>query len=272
MKTNTENNFELNNTAQASASENQSEAAVTSFEDRGVLFVDYFPEREEQLAMLSDMQPVIREVCRSAVRSKPVYEFFKRLFDIVFSLIGLILLSPVFLYVTIRIRRESPGPAFFKQKRVGKNGEPFDMFKFRSMYIDAEERLESMLSKNKGQNTLLFKVDNDERITPYGKKIRANSIDELPQLINILRGEMSFVGPRPPLVREVIQYQPEQTVRLAVKGGLTCYWQLTGRNDADFNFALSQDKKYLADRNFWLDVKLIFKTAFKVLDGESSGD
>ena len=150
------------------------------------------------------------------------------------------------------------------------NGKVFYMYKFRSMYADAEEKLESVISLNRGKNTLMFKADNDPRITPFGAKIRENSIDELPQLLNILKGQMSFVGPRPPLVREVIQYEKEWTIRLAVKGGLTCFWQIAGRNDADFEFCLEQDKKYLRERGLWTDLKLIFKTAEHVFRQKGS--
>jgi len=230
-----------------------------------------FPSEEEQLEKLRQMQPLIRRECRNAVKFKPVYAVAKRIFDILASIFGLIVLAPFFAVVAHKIRKESPGPAIFKQQRVGKNGKVFMMYKFRSMEVDAEERLKSVLSKNKGSNTLLFKADDDDRITPYGRKIRDNSVDELPQLLNILKGDMSFVGPRPPLVREVIQYKDEYTVRLAVKGGLTCFWQLTGRNDADFEFCLAQDKKYLKKRGFWLDIILIFKTVFGIISGKSSG-
>lgn len=226
---------------------------------------------DERVQMLKKMEPVILEVCGAAVKPRPLYEFSKRAFDIVASFLGLIALSPYFAYVAHKIRSESPGPALFKQNRVGRNGRVFKMYKFRSMYIDAEDRLAEMMSQNKGKSSLLFKVDDDSRITPFGRKIRNNSVDELPQLINILKGEMSFVGPRPPLVREVIQYAPEQTVRLAVKGGLTGYWQLAGRNDADFDFCLEQDTKYIRERNFWIDLKLVFKTVFGIFSGKLSG-
>jgi len=219
---------------------------------------------QKQLELLEEMKPDIVSVCRS-VRRRPVYSFVKRAFDIFASVIALILLSPFLLVVAHRIRKESPGPAIFRQPRVGKDGKVFTMYKFRSMYVDAENRLASVLKLNKGKNTLMFKADNDPRITPFGNKIRKNSIDELPQLLNILKGEMSFVGPRPPLVREVIQYEKEHTIRLAVKGGLTCYWQIAARNDADFDFCIEQDRKYLRERSLWTDLKLIFRTVGHVL-------
>ena len=225
------------------------------------------PSKQEQLEMLRNMEGDIQRVCKT-VKPKPIYLVVKRLFDFFASIIALVLLSPLLLVVAHKIRKESQGPAIFKQLRVGKNGKLFTMYKFRSMYIDAEERLESVLKLNKGKNSLMFKADDDPRITPFGRTIRKNSIDELPQLLNILKGEMSFVGPRPPLVREVIQYKDDQTIRLAVKGGLTCYWQIAGRNDADFDFCVEQDKKYLRERGWWTDIKLIFKTIGHVFSGK----
>lgn len=224
---------------------------------------------QEQLECLENMKGDILAVAKT-VKRKPVYSFVKRLFDIVASLVALILLSPVLIIVAEKIKKESDGPAIFKQLRVGKNGKVFTMYKFRSMYIDAEERLESVLKLNKGKNALMFKAEDDPRITPFGSKIRKSSIDELPQLFNILKGEMSFVGPRPPLVREVIQYKKEQTIRLAVIGGLTCFWQVTGRNDADFDFCVEQDTKYIKERSWWTDIKLIFLTAIQVFGGSGS--
>ncbi len=219
---------------------------------------------DEQLKLLENMKEDIKIVC-SSVKRKPLYSFVKRLFDIVASILALIFLSPLFLIVSIKIRKESEGPAIFKQLRVGKNGKVFTMYKFRSMYVDAEEHLKHVLKLNKGKNYLMFKADDDPRITPFGNIIRKNSIDELPQLLNILKGEMSFVGPRPPLVREVIQYEKEHTIRLSVKGGLTCFWQISGRNDADFDFCIEQDRKYLNQRSWWTDIKLILSTARQVL-------
>lgn len=224
---------------------------------------------EQQMEIYCEMLPDIQRVCRT-VKKKPVYSFVKRVFDLIAATVALVLLSPLFLFVTLKIRSESKGPAIFRQQRVGMNGKLFTMYKFRSMCIDAEDKLDSVLRLNKSGNTLMFKAEDDPRITPFGKKIRKTSIDELPQLINIIRGEMSFVGPRPPLVREVIQYEDDWAVRLGVKGGLTCYWQLAGRNDADFAFCIEQDRKYLAKRSWWTDLKLIFMTVGHVFAGKGS--
>lgn len=222
---------------------------------------------EKQLELLNGMREDILSVGRT-VKRKPVYSFGKRVFDIFASIAAILVLSPFLLIVARKIKKESKGPAIFRQPRVGKDGKVFTMYKFRSMYMDAEDRLESVLKLNKGKNTLMFKADDDPRITPFGRKIRENSVDELPQLFNILKGEMSFVGPRPPLIREVIQYEKEHTIRLAVKGGLTCYWQISGRNDADFDFCIQQDLKYINKRSWWTDLKLIFMTAGQVLSGK----
>ncbi len=222
---------------------------------------------EKNLVKISEMRPEIVRVC-SAVKKKYIYSFVKRIFDIFASAIAIILLSPIFLIVALKIKKESPGPALFKQKRVGKNGKIFTMLKFRSMYVDAEERLKDVLSQNKASNGLMFKAENDPRITPFGQKIRKTSIDELPQLFNIFVGDMSFVGPRPPLPREVVLYEIEWTKRLAVKGGLTCYWQLAARNEADFEFCYEQDMKYIKKRNWWIDIVLIFKTFGHVFTGK----
>jgi len=229
------------------------------------------PSEEEQLEMLAQMVPTIKRVAKAQIKPKPVYAIFKRLFDIVASLIGLILLSPFFLIIARKIKKDTPGPAIFKQMRVGKNGTTFMMYKFRSMYVDAEENLDSVLDQNVGNSGLLFKAKDDRRVTPFGKRIRDNSVDELPQLINILKGEMSFVGPRPPLVREVIQYKDEYTIRLGVKGGLTGFWQITGRNDADFDYCLEQDTKYIKKRGFWLDLWLVIKTVLSIFAGKIGG-
>ncbi len=226
------------------------------------------PENE-QVKILNRMKSDILSA-KKLVKRKPIYSFVKRLFDIVASIFALILLSPLFIVVARKIKKESEGPAIFKQLRVGKNGKVFTMYKFRSMYIDAEDRLKEVIKLNKGKSNLMFKAEDDPRITPLGNKIRRNSIDELPQLLNILKGEMSFVGPRPPLVREVIQYDKEHLIRLAVTGGLTCYWQLAGRNDADFDFCLEQDTKYLKERSWITDIKLIFMTIGHVFSGKGT--
>lgn len=188
------------------------------------------------------------------------YLFLKRLIDITGSLIGLILLSPIFIVVAIAIKIEDPkGTIFFAQERNGKYPKTFNMYKFRSMVYNAEELLKELKEQNEMSGPA-FKMKNDPRITKIGRFIRKTSIDELPQLINILKGDMSFVGPRPPIPREVEQYDEYQLQRLSVKPGLTCYWQVSGRNNIDFDNWVELDLKYIKERNILIDVKLILMT------------
>lgn len=197
------------------------------------------------------------------------YLFFKRLIDIFGSTLGLIILSPLFLIVAIAIKLEdSKGSVLFSQKRVGQYGKEFNMYKFRSMVSNAEELKTKLMAQNEMSGPM-FKMKHDPRITKVGKFIRKTSIDELPQLINVLKGEMSLVGPRPSLPKEVAQFEPWMRERLEVKPGLTCYWQVMGRNDIDFQDWMKLDVKYVHDRNLWLDVKLIFETFF-VLFGDDN--
>lgn len=190
----------------------------------------------------------------------------KRAIDIIGSLAGLILLSPLFVVVAILIKLEDPkGSVLFYQTRIGKNEKPFRMYKFRSMVSNAEEKLKDLLAQNEIEGAM-FKMKNDPRITKIGKVIRKTSIDELPQLINVLRGEMSLVGPRPPLVREVKEYSDYDKLRLTVKPGCTGLWQVSGRNELSFKEMVELDLKYIQDRSVGFDLKIIFKT-FKVLLG-----
>ena len=203
------------------------------------------------------------------VKGNAVYLFLKRTIDIVGSLAGLIILSPLFLIVSILIKIEDPkGSILFKQERNGINGVKFNMYKFRRMVHNDEELLEGLMDKNE-QSGPVFKIKEDPRITKVGKFIRKTSIDELPQLINILKGEMSIVGPRPPIPAEVDQYTEYQMQRLLVKPGLTCYWQGGGRNEIGFDEWVELDIKYIKERNLWIDIKLIFKTVF-VLFGDKT--
>ena len=197
-----------------------------------------------------------------------IYEFIKRLIDITGSLFGIILLSPLFLITAIIIKLDSKGPVFFKQNRCGKDGNLFKMYKFRSMVADAEDELKDLKDKNEMSGPV-FKIHNDPRITKFGKFIRRTSIDELPQLFNVLKGEMSLVGPRPPIDREVDKYNSYQMQRLLVKPGLTCYWQTMGRNNIDFDRWVDLDIQYIEERNTWIDIKLILKTFF-VLFGDKN--
>ena len=188
------------------------------------------------------------------------YSVTKRLIDIVGSLCGIILLSPLFLIVAILIKLEDPkGKVFFAQDRNGRYPKTFKMYKFRSMVHNAEDLLKDLMDRNE-QTGPVFKINDDPRITKVGKFIRKTSIDELPQLFNVLKGDMSLVGPRPPIPHEVEQYNSYQMQRLAVKPGLTCIWQVSGRNNIGFDEWVEMDIEYIKTRNLWLDIKLIFKT------------
>ena len=194
---------------------------------------------------------------------KPVYECVKRILDVFFSCVALIVLSPLFLVTAIAVRTDG-GSAFYAQTRQGKNNKPFRMYKFRSMCPGAEKIKPELMHLNEMDGPV-FKIKDDPRITKVGKFIRKYSIDELPQLINILKGDMSIVGPRPPLPEEVEQYSEYQMQRLLVKPGLTCFWQTYGRSQLSFEDWMDMDMKYIQRRSLRLDARLILKTIFAVL-------
>lgn len=199
-----------------------------------------------------------------------IYLTLKRLMDIVGASIGLIIASPIMLVVAILIKIEDPkGPIFFSQVRNGAYPGTFKMYKFRSMYVDAEERLQELMHLNE-QSGPAFKIKNDPRITSIGKFIRKTSLDELPQLFNVLKGDMSLVGPRPAIPREVEQYTAYQKQRLFVKPGLTCIWQVSGRNNIEFDQWVELDIQYIKTRNLWLDMKLILLTIPALLGDENA--
>lgn len=201
----------------------------------------------------------------NAYRTRNAYCFFRRLQDIIFSLIAIITLLPIMIFTSIAIIIDDPkGGPIFSQIRVGKDGKIFKMYKFRSMVVDAEEQLQMLLKDNEMDGPA-FKISDDPRITRVGKFIRKTSIDELPQLFNILRGDMSIVGPRPALPREVEQYTLYQTQRLFITPGLTCYWQIQpNRNDISFNDWVEMDIRYIRERSFFVDWKIILKTIVSV--------
>lgn len=199
-------------------------------------------------------------------KSRLLYGTVKRLTDIMVSIIALALLSLFLLVVAITIKAESRGPVFFSQIRVGKDGKTFRMFKFRSMCANAEERLQDLKHLNEKDGPI-FKIANDPRITKIGRFIRKTSVDELPQLLNIIKGDMSIVGPRPPLLREVEEYTPRQLQRLSVKPGLTCYWQISGRSNLSFDEWVNLDLKYIKESSLTTDFKIVLKTFPVVLFG-----
>jgi exopolysaccharide biosynthesis polyprenyl glycosylphosphotransferase len=194
----------------------------------------------------------------------------KRLLDIIGSFCALLALSPIFLVVALLIKLEDRGPVFFRQIRVGRHGREFGMFKFRSMRVDAEARLKELLAKNEHTNGITFKIKNDPRITRIGRFIRKYSIDELPQFYNVLNGDMSLVGPRPPVPREVALYSLADRRRLAVKPGITCIWQVSGRAAIDFPGQVRLDVRYIESRSLREDIKILLKTVPAVLSGDGA--
>jgi exopolysaccharide biosynthesis WecB/TagA/CpsF family protein len=194
----------------------------------------------------------------------------KRITDAVAGILLFILLSPLFLLVILLIRLDSPGPAFYSQMRVGYRGKQFKLWKFRSMYLDAESRLEELQSQNEVQGGVIFKMKKDPRITRVGSFIRKASIDELPQLWNVIRGDMSLVGPRPALESEVALYTIEERVRLMAKPGLTCIWQVSGRSDIPFSKQVLLDEDYLYRQSLITDIKLLLQTIPAVLRGKGA--
>ncbi len=194
-----------------------------------------------------------------AQNQRYVYRFFKRMLDIVASVIGLIVLSPVFLIVSLAIKAEDRGPIFYSQVRLGKGQRPFKMYKFRSMIVDADKKIEKLLEQNEVEGAM-FKMKEDPRITRVGRFTRKHSLDELPQLLNVLAGDMSLVGPRPPLEREVADYSEHDKQRLIVKPGCTGLWQVTARNDVDFSGMVDLDLQYIEKSGLMFDMIILFKT------------
>ena len=190
----------------------------------------------------------------------------KRVFDFFFSLVTIFLCAPVFLVIAIAIKIEDGGPVIFKQERVGLNGRRFPIFKFRTMVANAEALQFSLMGLNE-QDGPVFKITNDPRVTRTGWFLRKTSFDELPQFFNVLRGEMSVVGPRPPIPSEVEQYQQWQKRRLSVKSGITCIWQVSGRNSISFDEWMKLDLEYIDNWSLTLDAILIFKTIKVIFTG-----
>ena len=209
--------------------------------------------------------------------------FMKRSLDIIGGLVGCILTGIIFIFVAPAIYIQSPGPIFFSQVRVGKNGKKFKMYKFRSMYMDAEERKEGLMKDNRVKDGMMFKLDFDPRvignkILPNGEKktgignlIRKTSLDEFPQFLNVLKGDMSLVGTRPPTLDEWEKYELHHRARLAIKPGITGMWQVSGRSDiTDFEEVMKLDMKYIANWSFGLDIKILIKTVVSVFKHEGS--
>jgi exopolysaccharide biosynthesis polyprenyl glycosylphosphotransferase len=204
---------------------------------------------------------------RGLVASRDV---MKRSFDITGSVAFLALFSPLYLLLALVIKLEDRGPVFFVQKRVGRFGQEFPMYKFRSMRLNAEAELQQLLAANQHSEGVTFKMKNDPRITRIGKWMRRFSLDELPQFFNVLRGEMSLVGPRPPTPREVALYSLSDRRRLAVKPGITCVWQVSGRSTIDFSGQVKLDVQYIETAGFWVDIKILFQTLPAVVAGKGA--
>jgi lipopolysaccharide/colanic/teichoic acid biosynthesis glycosyltransferase len=198
---------------------------------------------------------------------RPWYSYnstLKRLLDVVLAALVLLATLPIWLAILIAIKVDSPGPAIFVQERVGVRGRRFRFYKFRSM-TDGAERMKAGLRHLSEVDGPAFKVRTDPRVTRVGRLLRRTSLDELPQVINILRGEMSLVGPRPPVPEEVAQYRPNDMIRLAVKPGLTCWWQVRGRSALDFETWMAYDREYVYGLSFWTDVRILMRTVTAVL-------
>ncbi|GAC1471983.1 MAG: exopolysaccharide biosynthesis polyprenyl glycosylphosphotransferase [Candidatus Dormibacteraceae bacterium] len=201
---------------------------------------------------------------RSAQRWFDYELSLKRALDVVVASLTLVGTLPIWLAIVIAIKLDSPGPAIFTQQRVGRGGRRFRFLKFRSMYVDAEQRLAEVRHQNETDGPV-FKMRKDPRITRVGAILRRTSLDELPQVINVLRGEMSVVGPRPPLVHEVEHYRPEDMVRLSVKPGITCLWQIRGRSTVSFDTWMEYDREYIRGMSLLLDLSILSRTVWAVL-------
>lgn len=214
-------------------------------------------------------KPVLAE--KEIATQKPVYDFFKRIFDIVVSVISLIVLSPVFLVLSIIIKIDDPkGKVFFIHKRVGKNDTELKLFKFRSMVHNAEDIIEELSPEEKEEYFKNFKLENDPRVTKIGKILRKTSLDELPQLFNILIGNLSIVGPRPVLQEETLLYKDKRDLLLSVKPGLTGYWAVNGRNHNRYDDRIKLELYYVRHRSVLLDIKIILKTFIAVFKTEDA--
>lgn len=199
------------------------------------------------------------QVDSKKVKGRPLYHGIKRVFDFVASAIALVLLSPLFLFLAIKIHGEDGGPVFYSQIRIGKNEKPFRIYKFRSMVVNADQLKKKLLTQNEVAGAM-FKMHDDPRVTKIGKFIRAHSLDELPQLWNVLKGDMSLIGPRPPLPDEVAEYDDWDKQRLLVKPGCSGLWQATSRNEADFKGMVLLDIEYINKSSLLFDLKLILMT------------
>jgi len=232
---------------------------------------------DEQLIALSRELALRRGESRKQIWRNRIWRMtiwcayaLKKMIDVIGSVILLVVLSPILALTYLAVRLTSPGPAFFVQTRVGRDGRHFNFYKFRSMYQDAETRRMTLEEQNESRDGVIFKMKKDPRITPVGRVIRKFSIDELPQLWNVLKGDMSLVGPRPPIPSEVAKYTLEERKRLNVIPGLTCLWQISGRSDVPFHEQVRLDKEYIRTHGFWNDLKILLKTIPAILTGKGA--
>lgn len=208
------------------------------------------------------------ELVEVKYKKKPIYCFLKKCVDFFGALLGIILLSWLMIIIAILVKCTSKGPALYVSERIGKNEKPFKFYKFRSMRVGADAEIEQLMAQSEREGT--FKMKNDPRVTRFGKFLRKTSLDELPQLFNILNGTMSIVGPRPMIRRELDQMDEYQRQRFLVKQGLTCIWQCSGRANTSFKEQILLDLKYVNKRGFWYDVWLVLKTIPAVLFGKGA--
>lgn len=209
------------------------------------------------------------EIDNMEIKGK-IYRGFKRIVDIVLGCIGLVLLSPVFLILAICIKIDSKGPVIFAHKRIGKNGKEFNMYKFRSMYENAEEMIENFSEEQKREWQENFKLENDPRITRVGKFLRKTSLDELPQIINIIKGDLSIIGPRPIVDEELEKYGKNKDKFLSITPGLTGYWQANGRSNTTYEERMQMELYYIDNQSLLLDIKIFFKTIVSVIKKEGA--
>ena len=226
--------------------------------------------RNESINYAEDILVLPKKGLKDLLRKINIYKYIKRIFDFSLSLIGLIVLLPIFLIIAILIKTESKGPIFFKHKRIGKNGKEFYIYKFRSMVPNAEKLIKQFTPEQMKEFKENFKLENDPRITKIGKFLRKTSLDELPQLINILKGELSIIGPRPVIKEELEKYGDNKYKFLSVTPGLTGYWAANGRSDTTYEQRMTMELYYVDNMSFKLDVKIFFKTVVSVLKREGA--
>jgi exopolysaccharide biosynthesis polyprenyl glycosylphosphotransferase len=216
-----------------------------------------------------ELRPELVAPANRLVRASTLQRGLKRFVDVTLASLGIALLAPVLIAVAAAVKLSSSGPVFFRQPRVGRDGRTFTFLKFRSMYADADRRKAELQGLNEADGPI-FKIKNDPRITPIGHFLRRTSLDELPQLLHVIAGHMSLVGPRPHLPEEVSAYGPLDFRRLTVQPGITCIWQVSGRSDLDFDTWVALDLEYIDTWSLWLDLKLILKTVPAVLSGKGA--